>query len=178
MKAVSLLLMLFAVGTVPVSDNAGLLISFTYERQAGPGSNQFAVYIEDEAGSIVRTLYVTSFTGEGGYVRRPACTPLWVSKSNVAQMSAEYVDAVSGPTPQSGVQSYAWDLRDDRGDRVPDGRYDFVVESTYWSDNQAVFRGTITLGGGAVRVDAPGEYNSDEQKNRGMITGVYGEYFP
>ncbi|MCC8035049.1 MAG: DUF2271 domain-containing protein [Rikenellaceae bacterium] len=178
MKTAFLLFVMLAGIAASAADNPQVVITFTYERQAGPGSNQFAVYIEDEAGEIVRTLYVTSFTAEGGYVRRPACTPLWVSKSNVAEMASSHIDAVSGPTPQSGIQKYVWDSCDDKGRRVPDGKYHFVVESTYWGDNQAVFRGSITVGGSAATVEAPGEYNTDEEKNRGMISGVYAEYIP
>jgi len=63
-------------------EKAAIEIEFDYEKQAGPGSNQWAVWIEDEAGAIVKTLFVTSFTADGGYVPRPACTPIWVGKAN------------------------------------------------------------------------------------------------
>ncbi|MCD8172599.1 MAG: DUF2271 domain-containing protein [Alistipes sp.] len=155
-----------------------LVISVAYERQDGPGSNQYAVYIENSSGEIVRTLYVTKFTADGGYVRRPACTPLWVNKSGVAAMTAGQIDAFSGSTPQSGLEQYTWDLRDDEGSRVAAGTYYFVVEGTYWGENQVLFRSAVTVGGGAVRIPASAEFNSDESKNRGMITEVYAEYWP
>ena len=37
-----------------------LEVSFNYQRQAGPGSNQYAVWIENEKGEFVKTLFVTS----------------------------------------------------------------------------------------------------------------------
>ena len=62
-----------------------LEVSFNYQRQNGPGSNQYAVWIENEKGEVVKTLFVTSFTTKGrvrgneqpmrGYVKRPACVP-------------------------------------------------------------------------------------------------------
>ena len=65
-----------------------LEVSFDYQRQAGPGSNQYAVWIENEKGDVVKTLFVTSYTTKGrarggeqpkrGYIVRPACVPTWV----------------------------------------------------------------------------------------------------
>ena len=37
-------------------------LSFNYLRQDGPGSNQYAVWVENEKGEVVKTLFVTSFT--------------------------------------------------------------------------------------------------------------------
>ena len=42
-----------------------LEVSFNYQRQAGPGSNQYAVWIENEKGEFVKTLFVTSYTTKG-----------------------------------------------------------------------------------------------------------------
>ena len=39
-----------------------LEVSFNYEKQAGGGSNQYAVWIEDAKGRVVKTLFVTAFT--------------------------------------------------------------------------------------------------------------------
>ena len=65
-----------------------LEVSFDYQSQAGPCSNQYAVWIEDEKGDVVKTLFVTSYTTKGrarggeqpkrGYIVRPACVPTWV----------------------------------------------------------------------------------------------------
>ena len=42
-----------------------LEVSFDYQRQGGPGSNQYAVWIENEKGDVVKTLFVTSYTTKG-----------------------------------------------------------------------------------------------------------------
>lgn len=76
-----------------------LELSFNYQKQSGSGSNQYAVWVENSEGKVVRTLFVTQFTTKGrvrgpqgpqgaqgtqerrrGYTYRPACVPTWVNK--------------------------------------------------------------------------------------------------
>ena len=47
------------------SDPGSLELSFQYNKQPGPGSNQYAVWIENADGQVVKTLYVTEFTSKG-----------------------------------------------------------------------------------------------------------------
>ena len=93
-------------------------VSFNYEHQDGPGSNQSAVWVENAQGKVVRTLFVTSFTTKGrargdeelvrGYIKRLACVPDWVKAVNVNELSDEELDVFTGATPQSnGVQTLA-----------------------------------------------------------------------
>ena len=81
--------MLLSMPTMAQKGKAkSLEVSFNYQKQAGPGSNQYAVWIENEKGEVVKTLFVTSFTTKGrvrgneqpmrGYVKRPNCVPTWV----------------------------------------------------------------------------------------------------
>ena len=53
-----------------------LEISFRFQR-GGIASSQYAIWIEDETGKLVRTLYVTSFTAKGGYEYRKDAVPIW-----------------------------------------------------------------------------------------------------
>ena len=48
-----------------------LEVSFNYQKQAGPGSNQYAVWIENEKGELVKTLFVTSYAGKARLHRAP-----------------------------------------------------------------------------------------------------------
>ena len=100
-----------------------LEVSFDYQRQAGPGSNQYAVWIENEKGDVVKTLFVTSYTTKGrtrpgeepmrGYVKRPACVPTWVKASKAAEQTDQQLDAFTGATPQTdGTQTFTWDFTD------------------------------------------------------------------
>jgi len=167
-------------------DSDIVTISFDYEKQKGYASNQFAVWIENEQGELVKTLFVTEFAATGGYEKRPDAIPVWVVRSGVAQKSA--VDATSGATPKSGSLSYVWDLTDESCARVPDGTYTFLVEGTLRWKNQVLFTGTITIGADAATADATPEYtyaSSDEQAaltqdapENAMITHVSAEYIP
>ena len=61
-------------------------LSFNYQKQPGAGSNQWAVWVENSQGEVVRTLTVTSFTSKGrggrrGYTFRPTCVPTWVKNA-------------------------------------------------------------------------------------------------
>ncbi|MBO6029420.1 MAG: hypothetical protein J6P75_09500, partial [Bacteroidales bacterium] len=84
-------LMLCAVAALMAScssEPGSLELSFQYNKQPGPGYNQYAVWIENVDGQVVKTLYVTEFTAKGrsrdgskparGYTYRTSCTPTWV----------------------------------------------------------------------------------------------------
>ena len=85
-----------------------LEISFKFQR-GGIASSQYAIWIEDEAGRLVRTLYATSFTAKGGYEYRKEALPVWVGKAKPQAMSSIQVDAITGATPQNGLLTYQWD---------------------------------------------------------------------
>ena len=161
-------------------------VTFDFQKQSGYASNQFAVWIEDANGKLVKTLYVTQFTVNGGYEKRPDAIPVWVKQSGLAQGTAQ--DAVSGATPKSGSLRYVWDLTDQSGARVPDGTYTYYVEGTLRWKNHVLFSGEITLNGEAATSTATGTYTyavSDEQAaltdaapEHSMIQNVVATYVP
>ncbi|MCD8317839.1 MAG: DUF2271 domain-containing protein, partial [Paraprevotella sp.] len=107
-------------------------VAFDFKR-GGIASSQYAIWIENEKGELVRTLYATSFTARGGYSYREDALPLWVEKARPSNMDASQVDAVTGTTPQNGPLAYTWDGTDSRGNAVPAGNYRLFVEGTlYW----------------------------------------------
>jgi hypothetical protein len=156
--------------------DAVLKINVDYEKQAGPGSNQWAVWIEDSEGSIVKTLFVTRFTADGGYVPRPACIPIWVGKAQPAELSQETIDAFSGATPASGLQTYVWDSTDSDGNPVAKGTYTFVVEATLFGESEVIYKAPFTLGDKEFTVTAEPSYTSDDDKNKDLIRSVSAEY--
>ena len=85
-----------------------LEISFKFQR-GGIASSQYAIWIENDEGQLVRTIYTTSFTAKGGYKYRKDAIPFWVSKANPKDMSSEQVDAITGATPRNGILVYQWD---------------------------------------------------------------------
>ena len=153
-------------------------ITVSYERQSGPGSNQYAIWIENTQGQLVKTLFVTKFTAKGGYSFRPDCTPIWVGKADPASKSEEEVDAISGATPQTGNHTYTWDLTDNKGNHVATGEYTFYVEGTLIGKSTVLFKGTILVGDNKVSVEPKPEFSSDDTKNKGMITSVKAIYLP
>jgi len=72
-------------------------VSFDYAKQEGYATNQFAVWIEDANGVLVKTLFATEFTANGGYEKRPDAIPLWVERAAIAGETKP--DAASGATP-------------------------------------------------------------------------------
>jgi rhodanese-related sulfurtransferase len=115
----------------------GVSIDFDYMRMSGKASNQFAVWIEDTEGNVVKTIYATDFTAERrGYSNREDALSHWVKAAEPDNMDETDIDAISGATPQSGHQHFEWDLTDDEGQKVSDGKYSVKLEGTlFWSSN-------------------------------------------
>ncbi len=167
-----------ATQSVESATTGTLEISVDYKRQDGRGSNQYAIWIEDGVGNLVRTLYVTRFTADGGYKKRPDCTPLWVTKAKASSLSKDEVDAFSGATPQTGVHVYTWDGTDASGKKVETGSYTFVVEATYLGSNIVLFKGEFETGNQEITITPEADFNSDESQNRDMIQQVSARYLP
>lgn len=158
-------------------------ITFDYERKSGPGSNQYAVWIENEKGEVVKTLFVTSFTTKGrvregqpikrGYTYRPACVPTWVTNAKAVEMTDTELDAFTGATPkESGKQTFIWDFTDNEGKRVAKGTYKVFVEATLKNECRIQFSGTVKSKAkkGEVPMNVI-ETGSDEQY-AGMVKNV------
>ena len=132
-----------------------LTVTLEYKKQTGSASNQYAVWIEDYDGDLVKTLYVTEYTADGGYKNRPDSIFNWVKKSNLVEMSKVEVDAISGATPNSGIHTYSWDVG---GAGLQEGRYIFVVEGTLRWKNYVIFKGDILISDAAASSEAEAEY--------------------
>ncbi|MCL1938437.1 MAG: DUF2271 domain-containing protein [Candidatus Azobacteroides sp.] len=158
------------------SPSAVVSVKVNYEKQAGPGSNQWAVWIEDAKGNLVKTLFVTNFTADGGYAPRPACTPVWVSKALPKTLTGNQIDAFSGATPLSGLQTYVWDLTDNNGSPVAKGTYKVVVEATLYGESEAIYQTFITIGDQETSTIVEPRYTAADTKNREMIQSVEVEY--
>ena len=159
-----------------------LEVSFNYQRQAGPGSNQYAVWIENEKGEFVKTLFVTSYTAKGrarggeqpkrGYIVRPACVPTWVKTSKAEEKTDVQLDAVTGATPQSGVQTFTWDFTDEQGKVVPQGTYKVKVEATLIFDSDIVYTGTFSTKDTPGNITLTSELTKPDEQHKDMVTDV------
>ena len=159
-----------------------LEVSFNYQRQAGPGSNQYAVWIENEKGEFVKTLFVTSYTAKGrarggeqpkrGYIVRPACVPTWVKTSKAEEKTDVQLDAVTGATPQSGVQTFTWDFTDEQGKVVPQETYKVKVEATLIFDSDIVYTGTFSTKDKPGNITLTSELTKPDEQHKDMVTDV------
>ena len=184
--AVLAIMLLSVVAVAQSSKKAGkastLEVSFNYQRQGGPGSNQYAVWIENEKGEFVKTLFVTSFTTKGrarggeqakrGYIVRPACVPVWVKTSKAEEKTDAQLDAVTGATPQSGAQTFTWDFTDEQGKAVSQGTYKVKVEATLIFDSDIVYTGTFSTKDKPGNIALTSELTKPDEQHKDMVTGV------
>lgn len=149
-----------------------LEISFNFHR-GGIASSQYAIWIEDENGKLVRTIYATFFTVKGGYEHREDAIPMWVDKAKPQQMTSAQVDAVTGATPPNGNLVYQWDGRDDKGVRVPAGKYKFFIEGTLHWKSRILYSGDFVWGKNIQSfIPFKVEYFNRSSANEDMITGL------
>ena len=160
-----------------------LEVSFNYQRQDGPGSNQYAVWIENEQGDVVKTLFVTSYTTKGrtrpgeepmrGYVKRPNCVPTWVKSAKAAAQTDQQLDAFTGATPQAGgTQTFTWDFTDQQGKAVPQGKYKVFVEATLYQASDIIYSGTFSSKDKAGDIKLTSTLTEPDEKHKDMVTNV------
>ncbi|GMO66588.1 MAG: hypothetical protein Ta2A_14870 [Treponemataceae bacterium] len=146
-----LLLIVFLTAFNYRTPHGALEVSFFYDGEEDSFANrvtladQFALWIEDAQGNVVKTLAVTDWTIRTGYRTRNDCLPVWVEKAKVPVFNKREVDAISFATPINGMLTYVWDCTDAKGKRVSDGKYTFYLENSYhW--NQVMHSGTFSVG--------------------------------
>lgn len=178
LAATAILIVVSTLHVCHAADVAGMVdVSFEYRRQSGSGSNQFAVWVERPDGTVVKTLFVTNFTaGRGGWKFRAQSLPQWVKSSDIANMSAGEVDAVTKATPASGTVTVSWDCRDEDGVPVPSGEYAVILEATLRGKNGVVYRTTVDIGGAAKSVAPEPQYVGSGEAERGMVQNVMIRY--
>lgn len=161
-------------------------VSFNYERQDGPGSNQYAIWVENVQGEVVRTLFVTSYTTKGrargneelvrGYIKRPNCVPTWVKAVKANDLSDEEVDVFTGATPKTnGIQTFTWDLKDQQGNIVPNGNYKIFVEATLFFKSIVTYEASFsTEDNKESNLTFTKTLTEEDKDHKGMISEVKG----
>ena len=152
----------------PVSGE--VVIAFDYAKQSGYASNQYAVWIEDTDGRLIKTLYATRYTANGGYQDRPDSIPAWVEKSGLAEMAKTEIDAITGATPKAGSLAYTWDLTDLHGNIVKPGEYNFFVEGSLRWKNRVIYCASMEIGNLPVTVEADAEYFFEAGNNQPALS--------
>ena len=161
-----------ALTCVAAQQQAAAELSFTYTKQSGSGSNQFAVWIEDSQGVHVKTLYATRYTANGGWKRRATSIPQWVKRSGLSGMTRSQIDAFSRATPKAGNLTYRWDGTDNRGTALPPGEYTIYLEGTLRGESQVLYRAPIQIGRGPGPAEVVVEYIGTATAERAMISAV------
>lgn len=182
MSAVILISLLATAQVSAKTKGKSVEISFDYVKQPGPGSNQYAVWIENDKNEVIKTLFVTSFTTKGrlregqprrrGYTYRPTCVPTWVTNAKAAEMSDDEIDGFTGATPQTGKQVFVWDFTDEKGKKVGKGKYKVCVEATLKNDYQMLFTGYVAPNAKAGEITMKQEVKGSNDAYSGMIKGV------
>ena len=160
-----------------------LEVTFNYQKQDGPGSNQYAVWIENEKGEMVKTLFVTSYTTKGrtrgneqpmrGYIKRPACVPTWVKTAKADDLTDQQLDAFTGATPKvSGIQTFTWDFTDQQGKAVRKGTYRVKVEATLFNASTITYTGTFNTNDKPGSIKLTSQLTEQDEKHKDMVTGV------
>ncbi|MBN1950376.1 MAG: hypothetical protein JW801_04180 [Bacteroidales bacterium] len=132
---------------------SGDLIEFSFMR--GPEHNHplMAVWIEDESGKYIQTLYVAESIAKGvfghgdkktgkwlpGPIRRPAALPVWAHRRDVKEADGWYVptqetaipDAYTGATPQNNFL-----LRAKTDKILPETFYVYFEVNQTWDWNE------------------------------------------
>jgi len=156
-------------------------IGYTLTRISGRSSNQYAVWIEDEAGMHVRTLFVTDYMArrQGWKVRQQSLVT-WVKAADVKNMPQADLDAVSGATPQTGKGSAVWDLKDKTGKAVATGVYVYRIEGSLLQANTVLWTGKIRVGGAKESSQATAGYFPEgaDKLGRTLVSDVSAVYDP
>jgi hypothetical protein len=156
-------------------------INYTLTRISGMASNQYAVWIEDEAGRYVRTLFVTDYMArrQGWKVRQQSLTT-WVKVADVKNTPQEKIDAVSGATPKSGNLSVVWDMKDITGKAVISGVYVYRIEGSLLWEKTVLWTGKIHVGGTQEKSQAIISYFPEgaDKVGKTLISDVSAVYEP
>lgn len=103
---------------------------------------QTAVWVEDAAGTFIKTLYVSGFSG---YAKeRQVVLPAWGSVSGFE------TNNTTGASISLGRHSFVWDCTDASGERVKEGSYTIWTEVHHWpSMHYQSVSASVSVGGDA-----------------------------
>lgn len=147
----------------PTAAKPHVTLTFTFTRANHYSSNQYAVWIENDQGQLIKQLVVTRFAASDKALQRPDSLPYW-TKHIKPQLTAAALDGVTSATPTDGTQTYTWDLTDLNGAAVPDGSYTFHLAGTQNRGQQLEWQACLTIQHGAVTIVSPLATTSETQE--------------
>ena len=145
-KIILTILIIFTVVSVNIfaeelnSQKNAISINFEFAKKFGLASNQFAVWVENEKGMLVKNLFVTDFTAGKGWEKRPESLPSWRKAVKDAD-----IDSISSATPKSGKLQLQWDTKNEDGEPVEKGIYKIFIEANIKWENTVLFTCEIKI---------------------------------
>jgi len=137
-----------ASGTFP--SGAQLVVDFTYTAPSGGQvhSPYIAVWIEDPAGEMVKTVSLWYKSRESKYLNE---LTRWATVESAFESTgkADPVDTVSGATRVAGAYTVAWDGTDADGAAVALGDYFVCIEAAREHGPYELIRGAVAIDGTA-----------------------------
>jgi hypothetical protein len=118
-------------------------LHITYLVTSDDASRFTAVWLENEAGELVKTLFVSSELAQGAFTVEGDICPDWIKKSHWEKASQAEVDAVSGPTPTAGSGSLTFDLKKYG---IAPGIYSLCMQIHIHDNYNILYTGKLSLG--------------------------------
>lgn len=137
--------------TLPTTPH--VTISFDFARQNQPNGDQFALWVENDRGQVMKQLFVTKDATTVQGKQDLNTLPLWAGKVRNHTPQA-VIDATAGTTPENGPVRYYWDLTNKKGQPVPDGTYTVYIAATQSKNEQLNWRSLVTVKNGQATVAA------------------------
>lgn len=156
------LLLLAGPSAPPPPASGTLTISFVYMPPTSvEPTYHTAVWLENESGTLVKTLFVTNDLSSTEYKMGEAC-PDWIKQANWEKAERADVDAVTGPTPNVGAGGRTFDLG---ALGVAPGKYAFKLQVHIIDKYNILYRGTLNVG------DTPSEVTLETLYSPGKPPG-------
>jgi hypothetical protein len=128
---------------VPTTPVAGKLEISYLVSSSVDGSRYTAVWLENEGGELVKTLFVSTELAQGAFTVEGDICPDWIKKSHWEKATQAEVDAVSGPTPTAGSGTLSFDLNK-LG--ISPGVYVLFMQVHIHDNYNILYKGTIRVG--------------------------------
>jgi hypothetical protein len=154
---------IFGFTFVPGAPVSGKL-QISYLVTSDDASRFSAVWLENERGDLIKTLFVSSELAQGAFTVEGDICPDWIKKSQWEKATQAEVDAVSGPTPTTGSGSLSFDLKKHG---ISPGVYFFCMQIHIHDNYNILYKGEIRLGENPAEAQAevfysPSRYESSE----------------
>ncbi len=133
---------IIAFSYMPAEPVAGKL-QISYLVTSDDASRFSAIWLENEGGDLVKTLFVSTELAQGAFTVEGDICPDWIKKSHWEKASQAEVDAVSGPTPTAGSGSLSFDLKKHG---ISPGVYFFCMQIHIHDNYNILYKGQIRLG--------------------------------